>query len=51
MYEAMYGHDNCQWLGIFNAHAIPLVGYPKKNLGFMTYILKLGGVLHYHTKT
>jgi hypothetical protein len=28
-------------LGILNAHAIPLVGYPKNPLGFITYILKL----------
>jgi hypothetical protein len=30
---------------------IPLVGYPKNTLGSITYILKLGGVLHSPTKT
>jgi hypothetical protein len=29
---------------------IHLVGYPKNPLGFITYLLKLGRVLHYHTK-
>jgi len=31
----------CKWLGILNAHAIPLVGYPKNPLDSITYILKL----------
>jgi hypothetical protein len=39
------------WQGILNAHAIPLIRYPQNRLGSITYILKLGGVLHYHTKT
>jgi hypothetical protein len=38
-------------LGLFNAHAIPLVGYLINPLGSITYVFKLGGVLHYHTKT
>jgi hypothetical protein len=29
-------------LGILNAHAIPLVGYPRNPLDFITYILKFG---------
>jgi hypothetical protein len=32
-------------------HVILLVRYPKNSLGYVTYFLKLGGELHYHTKT
>jgi len=41
----------CSCLGILNAHAIPLVGYPINLLGSITYLLKLGRVLHSRTKT
>jgi hypothetical protein len=34
-----------------NEHAIPLARYPRNALGFITYILKLGRVLHSPTKT
>ncbi len=36
---------------LFNAHALPLSGYYKNHLGFITYILKLTGVLHNIMKT
>jgi hypothetical protein len=47
----------CYWKGIvhsqklFNTLVVPFVGYPKNILGFITYILKLGRVLHNPTKT
>jgi len=41
----------CSWPKLFNTFAIPLAGYLINTLGFITYILKLGGVLHCHTKT
>jgi len=34
-----------------NEHAIPLARYPRNTLGSITYILKLGGILHNPTKT
>jgi len=30
----------------FNEHAIPLSKYPKNTLGSITYLLKLGKVIH-----
>jgi hypothetical protein len=36
---------------LLNACAIPLLGYIKNCLGSITYLLKLEGVLHNHTKT
>jgi hypothetical protein len=36
---------------LFNTLAILLIWYPKNTLGSMTYLLKLGGVLHSLTKT
>jgi hypothetical protein len=41
----------CSCIGIFNAHALPLSGYPINHLGFITYLLKLARVLHNHTKS
>jgi hypothetical protein len=42
----------CKPVGkLFNAHALPLSGYYKNHLGFITYILKLTRVLHNITKT
>jgi hypothetical protein len=39
-----YQRDIVLWQGIFNAHALPLVRYPKNTLGSITYLLKLAGV-------
>jgi hypothetical protein len=41
----------CSCTKLLNTPTIPLVGYPKNTLGSITYILKLGGVLHSPTKT
>jgi len=38
-------------LKLFNTPAIPLVRYPTNIVGSITYILKLGRVMHSPTKT
>jgi len=38
-------------LKLFNTPAIPLVGYPTNIVGSITYLLKLGRVMHSPTKT
>jgi hypothetical protein len=43
------GHCSCPKL--LYTLAIPHVGYPTNTLGSITYILKLGGILHNFTKT
>ncbi len=43
--------EYCSCTKLFNTLIIPLVGYPKNTLGCITYLLKLGGVLHSPTKT
>jgi hypothetical protein len=43
------GYYSCPKL--FNTLAIPLIGYFINTLGSITYLLKLGGVLHNPTKT
>jgi len=35
----------------FNTPAIPLVGYPTNTVGSITYLLKLGKLMHSPTKT
>jgi len=41
----------CSCPKLLNTHVIPLVGYFKNTLGSITYLLKLGGVLHNLNKT
>jgi len=41
----------CSCTKLFNTPIIPLVGYPKNTSDCITYLLKLGGVLHSLTKT
>jgi len=41
----------CSCPKLFNTPAIPLVRYPINTLGTITYILKLGRVLHNPIKT
>jgi hypothetical protein len=48
-FTLLEGHCSCTKL--FNTPTIPLVEYPKNTLGFVTYILKLGRLLHSLTKT
>jgi len=43
------GYLSCPRL--LNIPAIPFIGYHKNTLGFVTYLLILGGVLHSFTKT
>jgi len=38
-------------LKLFNTPTIPFVGYPTNIVGSITYILKLGRVMHSPTKT
>jgi len=46
-----YWKDICSWPKLLNTPTMPLSSYLRNTFGFITYILKLGGVLHYHTKT
>jgi hypothetical protein len=41
----------CACPKLFNTPAIPIVGYLKNTLGTITYLLKLGRILHSPTKT
>jgi hypothetical protein len=41
----------CSCPKLLNTLVIPLVGYAKNTLSSITYILKLGGILHIPTKT
>jgi hypothetical protein len=47
--KLLKGHCSC--IRLFNAHALPLSGHPRNHLGSITYLLKLGKVLHSHIKT
>jgi hypothetical protein len=42
------GYYSCP--NLLNTLAIPFVGYPRNTLGSITYLLKLVGALHNHTK-
>jgi hypothetical protein len=41
----------CSCPKMLNRLAILFIRYPKNALGCITYLLKLGGALHNHTKT
>ncbi len=46
-----YWKGICSWPKLLNKLTIPLSSYPRNTLGSITYIMKLGGVFHNHTKT
>jgi len=41
----------CSCSKLHNTLAIPLISYPINTLASITYLFKLGGVMHSHTKT
>jgi hypothetical protein len=41
----------CSCPKLHNTLTIPLINYPRNTMGSITYLFKLGGVLHSHTKT